>query len=269
MQITRFRCYVLLSLVLALLCVVGCSRIRQTVAPLRSTDTFGEYADNNKIRYEEGTIAEANAIYSALDHSITQVERTHYGKFKQPVVVYICASQKRFEEITGATSTTYAGVIDKLYISPLMLSQPNWQHILGHELSHLHLVDSIGLKAMASLPVWFKEGLAETTADDWSDKYTYGYVNVKTAIVNGKHFKPTEENSIFSSEAMPVEYRQMFYPQASLFVNYLRLRGPDKLKEMVTMIEAGHSFKEAFKASYKTTTARAFNDFKTWAGQTI
>jgi hypothetical protein len=243
--------------------ISGCSNIKQSIAVFKSTDLFIEYTKDTRIKYEQGAEDYASKIHQILDGSIYRVERSHYAPFSKTSQVYICSSEESFISMTGLDGTPSAAVSDKLLISPSAFKNKkvSIEHILTHELSHLHIVQNIGLLSNMSLPTWFKEGLPESIADNWNNKSLFES-DIKLAFANGNHFTPISSQSIFVSENMPRNFVQMYYGQTSLFVTFLKYNNEEHFRTLITSIEAGRPFADSLSKSYKKDTTELFNMFK-------
>lgn len=87
-------------------------------------------------------------------------KRMHYSPFPCPVRVYMCGTDESCYSHTGSKAP--AVVTTRLFLSPKSFQNNRpLERYLTHELSHLHIEQSLGFFRSLRLPAWFKEGLAE------------------------------------------------------------------------------------------------------------
>lgn len=143
----------------------GCTFARQSISVLRSTDHFTPHNNDPRVLFEPGAQDYADQVVIFLPSAIQQVEERQYHSFVHPVRVYVCASRESFYRMYGMD--VRAGVLTKLFLSPRLFNEEDEiiKLYLTHELSHLHLLQQLGIYKMSRLPVWFKESLATYVSD--------------------------------------------------------------------------------------------------------
>jgi hypothetical protein len=251
---------------LALLSLMSCGPINAGIASLESTKDFHPLATDSRILAEPGGEELAKQVAGYLPEAIAVVEKEQYRQFSKPVEIYVCATEDSFASHTGLSKQVRGAIITKLFLSD-RLSKPNFNEttrsILTHELSHLHLQQQLGIYHYnADIPAWFQEGLAVmVSGGGGAEKITDE--DAAKAILEGKHFTPEPTGSfLFHKYANAYGLEpHMFYRQAFLFVNYLRLRSEAKFKLFLLSIEDGKNFEESFKNQLGTSIHDALQDF--------
>jgi hypothetical protein len=253
-------------LLIAALFLSACGPARSLVAACRSTDGFVPLAGDARIRCEPGAEPLALAVAPWLDTAVADVEQGHGAPFAEPVTVYVCASEESFTRYSGSKGR--GAVTSKLFLSPALLGQPETIPLyLAHELSHLHILQRVGVYGLLKLPVWFKEGLATLVsrgggAQDVSDD------QARDAIRAGRAFRPDAGGSALAGVFFPkyaatfhLENR-MFYRQAMLFTRFLGETDGPAFAALVSAIESGRPFPDAFAAAYKAPLPDMWRRFR-------
>lgn len=240
----------------------GCSLARQTIAALRSTDHFIPHKNNPGVLYEPGAEAHADKVVLLLPSAIRQVEERQYRPFIYPVLVYVCASRESFYKMYGMDGR--AGVLTKLFLSPRLFDEKDEiiKLYLTHELSHLHLLQQLGVYKMSRLPVWFKEGLA-TYVSDGGGAHTVTEKQAADSIKSGKYFVPDETGGfIFQKTASDWGLgHHMFYRQGMMFIRYLAKIDGSAYRKLILGVEDGVRFPIALQAAYNKKLKELWNAF--------
>ncbi len=245
-----------------LLLLSSCAVMRSAVCSLKSTDHFKPLKTDPRVFYEPGAEAFAAQVAELLPQALERVEAGQYRPFAKPVAIYVCASDESYTEATGLeapASATWKGV----FLSPrLVREQRPLSLYLAHELSHLHIVQQIGIYKWTKLPAWFHEGLA-TFVSGGGGAYTVTDSQAIEAIKAGQHFEPHEEGGILFRKyagnwgLSP----HMFYRQSMVFVAYLKALDEQKHRKLVLSIEDGLSFSESFHNAYGLSVAQVWEMF--------
>lgn len=249
----------------AVLLLSACSPIRSLAALSRSTDHFVTFEGDNRIRIEPGAEVFATTVAPYVAQAIRKVEADHYTAFTSVPTIYVCATQASYYRLTGQRAP--ASVTNKLFLSPQLFQESKpIDSYLTHELSHLHLVQRVGLYDSARVPAWFKEGLAEVVsggATGSSVTVTKAYA----AINEKRRFFPDEGRNVIVSFLSPrygdywhIENR-MFYRQSMLFVEFLRECDKDAFQRFLVNVEQGGKFKTAFREAYGCELALLWGKF--------
>lgn len=252
----------ILLIAATLSCSWGCSFTRHCIAALRSTDHFISHPNDSRVLYEPGAKDNADKIVLLLPSAIKQVEEKQYHSFVKPVRVYVCESRDRFMRMYGAD--VRAGVLTKLYLSPRIFDYGSEiaRLYLTHELSHLHLLDRIGIFKMSRLPYWFKEGLA-TYVSGGGGAHLVSEQQAIDSIRSGKRFTPNHKGG-FIVQQTPKNFGlkpHMFYRQSMMFVRYLNNFDESAYRRLLTGVENGTRFSLALQESYQLSLEALWNGF--------
>jgi len=223
-----------------------------STALLKSKSHFIKHTRNDIVLYEPGAKDYADNIASYLTAAIERVEQVHELPFEDSFKIYVCKTQKSFNEFainTSAYPIRGTAMLGNVFIAP---SAFNFKGIdthketLTHELSHLHFQQRLGIIDRRKLPVWFNEGLADYVAgsggegieDDQAIKF----------ILSGNHFIPEEEGDILGtvSGAANGLSGPMFHQQAKMFVTYIIESDSLKFNSFLLEIQEGEPFSETF-----------------------
>jgi len=234
--------------------LVACAPIRSLATLFRQTDHFVLFPDDNRIRIEPGAAHFAELISPHIAEAIKKVEAAHYAPFVSQPTIYVCATNEGYYRLTGQRAP--ATVTNKLYLSPeLFQGQRPIDRYLAHELSHLHLVQRLGLFGCLRLPEWFKEGLAEL-ASNGATGSSVVVCDALRAIHGGHTFIPDEGRNVVSAVLFPrygsywhLENR-MFYRQSMLFVEFMRAQNEGAFQGFLVDLAGGTEFKKALQDAY-------------------
>lgn len=240
----------------------GCTFVRQSISVLRSTDHFIPHKNDQRVLFEPGAEDYANKVVSFLPSAIQQVEKKQYHPFAHPVRVYVCASRESFYRMYGVDCR--AGVLTKLFLSPRLFDEEDEtiKLYLTHELSHLHLLQQVGVYKMRRLPAWFKEGLA-TYVSGGGGAHTVTEKQATDFIKSGKYFVPNETGGfVFQKTARDrgLEHH-MFYGQSMMFISYLAAINESEFRKLLLSIENGERFSTAFRKAYNKKLEELWNRF--------
>jgi hypothetical protein len=242
-----------------------------TAALLKSKDHFIPHALDGHVLYEPGAEKEAEAIADCLEAAAALVEREHGLPFRQPFTVYVCATQKAFNEFIAKPPGGLgrgASVLNRsVYIAPRAFSfggLDTHREVLAHELSHLNMRQQLGyIRHLRNIPTWFNEGLANTIAGsggEWIAEET-----AVAAILAGRHFAPDLEGRLptpKSASDYGMEY-PMFHKQTKMFVTYLRDRNEPAFRAFLLDIQRGEPFAKTFSERFGTDVYGMWNAFVT------
>lgn len=129
---------------------------------MASTDAFIAHQANPRIYHDPGAEHYARLLIPILSACITQIEQKQQAPFTEDIKIFVCASQESFNTLVPrGIRAKGAMFLEKLFLSPRAFETDRHQGILTHELSHLHMIQTVGGVAyQTGLPVWFQEGLA-------------------------------------------------------------------------------------------------------------
>jgi hypothetical protein len=234
----------------------SCIALRQGVAMLKTPSGFIRH--NDSVNYEK----QCDSLFAAQVDSVLltykdSVALKHQCKFKEPIQVYVCNSKETFCGYTGSKQKgPRAHVTPKgVFISPSLKGTSDWTSILYHELSHVILMQNLGLYRYSNVPIWFHEGLATMISNGGGT----GAVTDDTAlslILDGKHFDPVErEFYVFpKSFENPAVSHWVHYRQAMLFVRFLKEKDQAGFQMLLSDILQGKEFDKAVGLIYGQKT---------------
>lgn len=221
-------------------------------------------AGDPRVLAEPGAEAAAEAAAGALDGAIAAVEAAHGRPFEGPVRIHACATQASFNLRTAlpassrATGAVFAG---RLFLSPRAHAEGRLPGILAHELSHLHLRQTLGTRRVVTgIPGWFQEGLAvHASGGGGAEPVPPG--EALAALRAGRGFVPEDRGSLrprtAADHGLP---HHLFYRQAGLFVDHLARRHPEGFRAFMDALLDGAPFAAAF-GRLGTDVAGAWREF--------
>jgi hypothetical protein len=235
--------------------VAGCASVApRDEAP--DLDRFQALASDERVRYQAGAEHYARRVAELLPAAIAQVEDSHYRAFPGPVLVHVCGTDACFERaVTGARRYTAAVIYDnRLLLAPRLFEREpaRLYPILVHELSHLHLGQSLGHYTMR-IPVWFHEGLASLVARSGGADLV-SEEEARRAIAAGEHFLPDSAHDERRRKYAD-EWRlrvSMLYRQSMMFLAALRAGGEQRFRDLLTSLQEQVGFDAAFAAAFGT-----------------
>jgi hypothetical protein len=151
-------------------------------------------------------------------------------------------------------------------LSPKLMEHPETiSPVLTHELSHLMLLQHMGLYKFMTTPPWFKEGLAVYVSKGGGAEGVTEKEAVK-AILSGKGFQPNTAGGIldffFPKYGNHWNLQEhMFYQQASLFVSFMKAYNKNAFAKLLVAMQSGQSFDTSFRQAYNISTIEMWDFF--------
>lgn len=238
----------------AALFFAGCAAIEPHRDAGDDLSRFEVLAADQRVRYEAGGREYAERVAAILPAAMAQVEAGHYRPFAAPVAVHVCGSDACFaRNVPGAPRFTAAVIYEnRLLLAPRLFErEPERLHpILVHELSHLHLGQSLGHYTMG-IPVWFHEGLASLVASGGGADLV-SEEDARRAIAAGEHFLPdgAHDPTGRKNAGQWGLKTTMFYRQSMMFLAHLKALGEDGFRRMLLELQNRARFDEAFAATF-------------------
>lgn len=225
-----------------------------STALLKSKSHFIKHPDNDIVLFEPGAEEYADKIAAYLPVAIKRAEQVHGLPFAQDFKIYVCCTQKSFNEYTAITSPSPfpirgTALLGDVLIAPSafnFMGLNTYKETITHELSHLHFRQRLGFFKGRKHPVWFSEGFADYVAGSGGEGIEDN--DAINFILSGKHFIPEEEGEIFGSflSALNGLSGPMFHKQAKMFVTYIINSDSLKFNLFLRKIQGGESFSETF-----------------------
>jgi len=239
-------------------------------ALLKSKSHFMVHSADSRILYEPGAEGFADKFADFLPTAIEQVEKGHFLSFKKPFKVYVCSTQQSHNEfIANPTSYPIRGAAfkRKVFIAPSAFSfkdMDTHRESLMHELSHLHLLQRVGMLKNRRIPHWFKEGLANFVAGSGGEGISQEMAI--RSIKEGRHLVLQERGGLLKSLTKIIQAADltgpMFHKQNKMFMNYIHRVNPEAFKKLVLAIQNGHKFSTSFVRYFKMNPQEMWDRFK-------
>jgi hypothetical protein len=254
---------ILFAVVAVFLSMGGYRLIGSGIARLASD--FKVLPSDNRILYEEGAEALAEAAARYLPQAITDVESKQYGTFKDSIKVYAFATSKSFSKFAGVPEVVLgAGLKNEIFLSGKLLSEiDKARGILTHELSHVQLSQTLGIiKFNRTLPRWFREGLAIYVANGGGATRATEAETIEK-FLEGKHFIPETKGALLNIKLAATGKLEpkIFYRQSGMFVQFLARNYPVQFETMLKGVQKGKNFESQFIASFKNNVNEELKDF--------
>ena len=251
-----------------------------------SVDSSGQYFGRNKVLYQNFDFKVLQTpnfeIYNYLQNNTVKNRFANLTEqwflmhqqvlkdtFKQrnPLIIYNTHAEfQQTRVIDGQIDVGTGGVTEAFknrVIMPFMESNAQTDHVLGHELVHAfqyHLVlDSLSLNALANLPLWMVEGMAEYMSMGYRDANTAMWL--RSAVAANK--LPTLKDLTNRPDLyFPYRWGEAFWAYVTgtygdtvikrLFLETARRGYPDAIKLMFKIDEKEFSrqWQEAIRNAY-------------------
>src|SRR5882672_5268265 len=243
--------------------LAGCSLVYA-----RLTYDFVPLPENDQIFYEDGAQDLAKLAAAELALGIDKVEKLQFMPFKNrgAIRVFVFNDKKRYANFSNTSVLTRgSSTTDEVYLSEKLRERigtvPN---ILVHELSHVHIRQYVGtFKYITGIPGWFLEGIAVSVSSGGGAE-NVTRVQGQVSIRNAVRFVPDDSGSIIGHKTAH-NYGlepQMYYRQASLFVEYLQKANPSAFEGSLVDIVNGASFREVWPKHYGHTISELWRRFE-------
>jgi hypothetical protein len=241
------------KIVMALIipCMFSCSALNQGMAAIRNPKGFSGIGENVFVENANDMVF-GERLKETLPALRDSVERKQKQKIEKMMPVFLCHTNESFCKYAGSK---YPGPRAKVtnkgfFISPRLEPSKDWYEIIYHELSHVAMIQNVGLYRHFKTPVWFHEGLATYISNGGGS----GDVSDSAAIVEilkGNHFHPLAKDNILSQKSFKNGLAPwMNYRQSMLFVTYLKEMDTDKFDNLIENMNKRIAFKKAFEKAY-------------------
>jgi len=225
-----------------------------STALLKSKSHFIKHQKSDIVFYEPGAENYADSIALYLPKAAERVEQVHGLPFEESFKIYVCNTQKSFNEFTANTSSSPYPIRGTALLGDVLIAPSAFNFIgtdthketLIHELSHLHFQQRLGFFERRKIPVWFNEGLADYVAGSGGEGIEYR--EAINFILSGNTFVPEEEGEIFGTinKASNGLSGPMFHKQVKMFVTFIIESDSLKFNSFLREILNGESFSESF-----------------------
>jgi hypothetical protein len=234
----------------------------------KSKDAFVPFAGDGRVRFEDGAEPMAERVADFLDTAIARVEAVHGGPFPEPFTVYVCATQRSLNEFLGLPpGAPIRGTVrfGEVFLAP---SAFDWRgedlhrESLTHELSHLHLRQTLGFVAhRGRIPPWFNEALADLVSGAGGEGVSHE--EAVRAILEGRALRPDSTGKLWSLRRSG-DYGlpgPMLHRQSRMFLDWLRERDAAGFPTFLRGIQEEGSFAAPFRAYFGGSVEEAWSAF--------
>ena len=253
MKIKKRRIILILVLSIFIVLIAAFLISPYSTALFKSKSYFIKHSLADNVYYEPGAEVYADSIVRFVPIAIERVEQVHGLPFEEPFKIYVCNTQKSFNEFTAITITRFpirgTAMMGDVYIAPSafnFIGFDTHEETLTHELSHLHFQQRLGFFTRRKIPAWFSEGLADFVAGSGGEGISDS--EAVNFILSGRHFIPEEEGETFGTikKASNSLSGPMFHKQVKMFVTFIIESDSLKFKSFLREIQNGESFNESF-----------------------
>ena len=236
-------------------------------ALVKSRKHFIRSSINHSIYYEEGSSLYAETISSCFPEAVKIIEKKLYVPFPSDFKIYVCSTQKSFNEFIGEGSMypiRGAVLFGNIYISPGafdFFGNDTHKETLLHELFHLHFRQVAGSVKERRIPHWFREGLADYISGSGGENLDNREACL--SILSGRHIPLLDGNGLLKTMkgARKGLSNQMFHQQSKMIVEFLANKHPVGFKELVKALQQGIPFRKAFEEKLNSSLAVEWESF--------
>jgi hypothetical protein len=135
---------------------------------------------------------------------------------------------------------------------------------LMHELSHLHLLQRLGILKYRKIPHWFTEGLANITAGSGGEGISEDMA--ARFIKEGRHLAVAEKGNFLTSLTKVIQAAglsgPMYHRQNRMFVAHIRSLSPDAFQSLLLSLQEGEDFAVSFRHHFNSDPLELWIRFK-------
>ncbi|OAI51656.1 hypothetical protein AYO47_06945 [Planctomyces sp. SCGC AG-212-M04] len=213
------------------------------------------------VRYQPGQEDRAKAVAGMMDDSVQRIESVFDTKLTRPVV-YCLRTEGEYGTYTAAAgSRGSCTVLGEVCLSPkIQGNDAELRGILVHEMTHATVLQRIGpWKHLRKVPAWFDEGLAVYVSNGGGAEKV-SEAEAREAILAGKHFDPERTGKAYADVFGLSAH--MFYRQAGMFIGHLIKETPAFVPSILTELERGLAFPDAFERAAGQPLPAAWAEFE-------
>lgn len=264
----RIRIGVVVSVVAIAMVGFWAARSPAVKALTKSKGAFVPIAGDSRVRFEPGAESMAERIAIFLDSAIATVEAWHGAPFPAPFNVYVCATQRSLNEFLALPpGAPIRGTVrfGEVYLAPSAfdwLGEDVHRESLMHELSHLHLRQTLGYVAYRGrVPPWFHEALADVVSGAGGEGVSPE--EAVRAILQGPALRPDSTGNLWTLSRSG-DYGlpgPMLHRQSRMFLDWLRQRDPRGFAAFLREIQEEGSFAAPFRRYSGGSVGEAWEAF--------
>lgn len=256
MKAGRRSTLILGAALLATLALSSCGVTRIAIARAQPRDSFLALDDHPQVRYAPGSQVLAKRIAIGVEAAQQQVESWHGAPFLDAAPIFVCRIDCFTRFVPVGRDVSAAQFADAVFLNEDVLAERETRHgmpperFLTHELAHVLLYQRAGMFGYLRVPAWFREGIA-VAASDGAGAEGSSPREAALEVLAGRAFDPGERGSVLRNRTAP-SYglrHAIFYRQASMFVDFLRHRDPQRFQSAIDAVLGG-DFQQSFAAAY-------------------
>jgi hypothetical protein len=250
------------------LAVVMAMRSPLFAALTKSTADFAPHPVDSRVRFEKGTEEEAAGVAAFLREAVASIEAEQGRPFKKPFQVFVCATQRSFNEFLGLPPTAPirgAVRLGEVFLAPSAFSwngRDLHRESLLHELSHLHLRQHLGFRAFRGhVPSWFHEGLADLVSGAGGESVPES--DAISSIRSGRGLNPEASGHLWSLRRINDNGLggPMFHRQSQMFLRYIRDRDPGVFQRFLEDLLEERELAGPFETHFGLGTREMWQEF--------
>lgn len=235
--------------------------------------------DDARVHFQPGGEDCARDVAALMGEATARVVAAQGKPFAKEPIVVVYTSYGDYGRSNGYDDVSILATArsGRVLLSPALCHEdkPKLKKVLTHELSHTHLFGWRGVIAERP-PSWFTEGLAVMISDGGGAE-SVDEKEALLALKDGFAIKVAETgvwrdfNSIpFEKEPKPkgdgadfFRYRQnLAFREAGLFVAFLKREQPEAFAKLLTKLQDGAGFGDAFKEAYGVSLGQQWLKFR-------
>jgi hypothetical protein len=239
--------------------------------------------DDQRVHFQAGGEDCARDVAALLNEAMARVVAAQGRPFAKEPIVVIYTSYGDYGRSNGYDDARIAATArsGRILLSPALCQKdkPKLGKVLTHELSHTHLFGWRGVVAERP-PSWFSEGLAVLVSDGGGAEGVEEK-EAQQALKDGFAIKVAEQGLWRDLNSIPFEkepklkgegadffsYRQnLAFREAGLFVGFLKREQPEAFAKLLTKLQDGAPFGDAFKEAYGESLGQQWLKFRDTSG---
>jgi peptidase MA superfamily protein len=237
-----------------------------TLPILKNHQTLTTQLGTFEIHYAESDHADAEAVVRAIRNAVPRLKQ--WGEFREGVNVYVLQDHEELERVTGRTNypwlRAWSRYGDVLIQAPhawglLAPKQSEVNELVLHELTHCLVYQlSAGPEdwSRKRIPLWFREGIAASTAEQ---RYRWPTLD-ELARFYAAH---PGQDPLLGGDELYREQSNFVYAAAYHAFAFLRKRyGESAIRALMRQMQQGASFPEAFERAVGISVDAFVRDFE-------
>jgi len=272
-----------LMLLVAYQSLVSLSKRLSPLALFADPAALPSALDDPRVHFQPGGEDCARDVAALMGEATARVVAAQGRPFAKEPIVVVYTSYGDYGRSNGYDDASILATArsGRVLLSPALCNEdkPKLKKVLTHELAHTHLFGWRGVLAERP-PSWFSEGLAVMIsdgggADEVDEK------EAREAVKDGFAIKVADKGVWRDFNAIPFEkepkpkgegtdffrYRQnLAFREAGLFVAWLKREQPEAFAKLLTSLQEGAAFGDAFKQAYGQSLGQQWLKFRDSAG---